>query len=204
MPRGRRLGANAAGASGSVRMAPTICSPEAGEVAGLDGGVLGQRAVAGPVSQSEHPLADGQASRRAIARMAISFVVRVSGFFFCGEDVRIRAHRSSGLAGRQGLSPHGGRGCLSSCPRYHRQFQQDRRARPASGWGTRVLADPARGQRPGRVGARRGTGAGACVPEPVVSSFRYIATVRVNDGRSAYGNQIYERCHIRRYKWNID
>ena len=34
---------------------------ERGEVAGLHRGVLGQRAVAGPVGQSEHPLADGEA-----------------------------------------------------------------------------------------------------------------------------------------------
>ena len=34
---------------------------ERGEVACLDGGVFGQRAVAGPVGEAEHPLADGEA-----------------------------------------------------------------------------------------------------------------------------------------------
>ena len=34
---------------------------ERGEVAGLDGGVFGQRAVAGPVGEAEHPLTDGEA-----------------------------------------------------------------------------------------------------------------------------------------------
>ena len=34
---------------------------ERGEVAGLHRGVLGQRSVAGPVGQAEHPLADGEA-----------------------------------------------------------------------------------------------------------------------------------------------
>jgi hypothetical protein len=91
------------------------------------------------MSVRESPPAPASRSRTVMARMAVSSVVRMSGFFLCGEDAQIRAHRPSGLTGRQGLSPHGGRDCLSAYPRYHRQFQQDRRARPACGSGTRGL-----------------------------------------------------------------
>ena len=49
-----------------------------GEVAGLHGGVLGQRPVAGPVGQPEHPLAHGQAGG-AVAQLADHTRQLVSG-----------------------------------------------------------------------------------------------------------------------------
>src|SRR5215469_5763412 len=88
------------------------------------------------MSVSESPPAPASRSRTLMACMAVSSVVRMSGFLLCGEDARIRAHRSSGLRGRQGLSPHGGRYCLgvSTLP----PPIQARSPRPASLWiGTR-------------------------------------------------------------------
>jgi hypothetical protein len=142
-------------ASGGECLVERVILPVDVEIAEGDKVVIPAVLALGPVCQPfrdfgqfrmsvrESPPAPVSRSRTVMACMAVSSVVRMPGFFLCGEDVQIRAHRSSGLTGRQGLNPHGGRDCLSAYPRYQRQSQQDRHARPASGSGRAARHMPA-------------------------------------------------------------